>query len=321
VKYLITGGAGFIGSHLADRLVARGDEVYVIDDLSTGSKDNVAQLAGKSGFHATYDTILNRDLMLELVGTCDAVLHLAAAVGVKYIIDNPFESIKTNVEGTGLVFELANKFKKKVFLASTSEIYGKQSKSPLAEDDERILGPTTIARWSYSSTKALDEFLLMAYYKKYGLPFIVARFFNTVGPRQSAAYGMVLPRFVEQALAGGDITVFGTGEQTRTFVHVSDVAGAVLGLLDDGACEGQIFNIGGDEEVTMNDLARRVKKIAGSASKIVHVPYEKAYEKDFEDMERRVPDVSKIRKFIGFKPTLGLDAVIKDVVEFYRSGK
>ncbi len=319
MRVLITGGAGFIGSYLAEQYLGRGDEVYVIDDLSTGSLDNLRQSSANRRFHFVNDSILNRDAMLELTGICDIVVHLAAAVGVKLIIDEPLKSIHTNIVGTEVVLELANKFRKKTFIASTSEVYGRNSSVPLREDDARIYGSTSIARWSYAATKAMDEFLALAYYRTKQLPVVVARFFNTVGPRQTGRYGMVIPRFVGQALRNEPITVFGDGSQTRSFTSVEDVVRGVIGLIDESRAVGEIFNIGGDEEISINDVAERVRRRAGSSSPIVHVPYEQAYQEGFEDMERRVPDITKIRELIGYENRVNLDSILDGVIEYERT--
>jgi UDP-glucose 4-epimerase len=319
VKILITGGAGFIGSYLADAYLKRGDEVYVIDDLSTGSLENIRQIAANPQFHFVNDTILNREAMLELTGICDVVVHLAAAVGVKLIIDEPLKSIHTNIVGTEIVLELANKFRKKTFIASTSEVYGRNSNVPLREDDPRIYGSTSVARWSYAATKAMDEFLALAYFRTKQLPVIVARFFNTVGARQTGRYGMVIPRFVGQALRNEPITIFGDGNQTRAFTSVEDVVRGVIALIDEPKAVGEIFNIGGDEEFSINEVARRIKSAVGSSSPITHIPYEQAYQQGFEDMERRVPDVTKIRNLTGYKNRLNLDSILASVIEYERT--
>jgi UDP-glucose 4-epimerase len=319
LKVLITGGAGFIGSYLSEAYLSRGDEVYVVDDLSTGSLANIDALLKNPLFHFVNDTILNRDAMLELVGICDVVVHLAAAVGVKLIIDEPLKSIHTNIAGTEMVLELANKFRKKIFIASSSEIYGRNSNAPLSEEETRVYGPIHIARWSYAATKAMDEFMALAYYKTKQLPIVIARFFNTVGPRQTGRYGMVIPRFVGQALRNEPITVFGDGTQTRNFTYVEDVVRGVIGLIDEPRAIGEIFNIGGDGEISMNDLAERIKGIARSSSQIRHVPYSEAYEEGFEDMERRVPDITKIKRFIGYRNTYDLDKILAKVVEYERT--
>ena len=318
MRILITGGAGFIGSYLAEAYLARGDEVYVIDDLSTGCLENIKPHLKNPRFHFVNDTILNRDVMLELTGICDVVAHLAAAVGVQLIIDEPLKSIHTNILGTEVVLELANKFRKMTFLASTSEVYGRNSKVPLKEDDTRIYGSTDVARWSYAASKAMDEFLALAYYRTKMLPVIVARFFNTVGPRQTGRYGMVIPRFVGQALRNEPITVYGDGKQTRNFTYVGDVVKGVMALIDSPESVGEIFNMGGEGEISINDLAQKVKDLTGCSSSIEHVPYEKAYQEGFEDMERRVPDISKIKRLIGYENTHDLDAILDKVIEYER---
>ena len=320
MRVLITGGAGFIGSYLSETYLQRGDEVYVIDDLSTGSLDNIKPFQNNPRFHFVQDTILNRMAMLELTGICDVLAHLAAAVGVRLIIDQPLTSLHTNIVGTEIVLELANKFRKKVFLASTSEVYGRNCKVPLHEEDNRIYGSTTVARWSYASTKALDEFLGLAYWKTKQLPVIVARFFNTVGPRQTGRYGMVIPRFVAQALRNEPITVYGDGKQTRNFTYVGDVVRCITSLIDHPRAVGEIFNIGGEGEISINDLATRVKELTGSTSSIVHIPYESAYQEGgFEDMERRVPDITKVKNLVGYSNTHTLDDILHKVIEFERS--
>jgi UDP-glucose 4-epimerase len=319
LRILITGGAGFIGSYLAEAYLARGNEVYVIDDLSTGSLANIQQFSKNPLFHFVNDTILNREVMLELIGICDVIAHLAAAVGVKLILDEPLKSIHTNIVGTEIVLELANKFRKKTFLASTSEVYGRNSKVPLHEIDIRVYGSTHLARWSYAATKAMDEFLALAYYRTKQLPIIIARFFNTVGPRQTGRYGMVIPRFVGQALRNDPITVYGDGNQTRNFTYVEDVVRGVIALIDEPRAVGEIFNIGGNDEISMNGLAERVKAITKSASPIAHVPYDEAFQEGFEDMERRVPDISKIANLVGYKNTHDLDSILAKVVEYERT--
>ncbi len=319
MRILITGGAGFIGSYLAEACLDRGEEVYVIDDLSTGSLENIRLLLGNPRFHFVEDTILNREVVLELTGICDTVVHLAAAVGVRLIIEEPLKSIHTNIVGTEIVLELADKFRKKTLIASTSEVYGRNSKVPLREDDMRIYGSTDLARWSYAATKAMDEFLALAYYRTRRLPVIIARFFNTVGPRQTGRYGMVVPRFAGQALRNEPITVFGDGNQTRSFTYVGDVVRGVLGLIDEPKAVGEIFNIGGETEISINELAARIRALTGSSSPIVHIPYENAYMEGFEDMERRVPDITKIRTLIGYKNTHDLDSILAKVVEYERT--
>jgi UDP-glucose 4-epimerase len=319
LKILITGGAGFIGSYLAGACLSRGDEVYVIDDLSTGSLVNIKPFAENPLFHFVHDTIMNREIMLELTGICDLVAHLAAAVGVQLILDEPLKSIHTNIVGTEIVLELANKFRKKTFIASTSEIYGRNSQVPLSETDIRIYGSTHLARWSYAATKAMDEFLALAYYRTKQLPVIIARFFNTVGPRQTGQYGMVIPRFVGQALRNEPITVYGDGNQTRNFTYVEDVVRGVTGLIDEPKAVGEIFNIGGEGEISMNELAKRIKAIARSSSPITHVPYNEAFQEGFEDMERRVPDITKIKNLTGYSNTHDLDSILTKVVDYEKN--
>lgn len=319
MKVLITGGAGFIGSYLAEAYLSRGDEAYVIDDLSTGSRDNIHHLLTHPLFHFVNDTILNREVVLELTGICDVVVHLAAAVGVKLIIDEPLKSIHTNIAGTEIVLELANKFRKKVFIASTSEVYGRNSKVPLSEDDARIYGSTAVARWSYAATKATDEFLALAYFRNKQLPVIIARFFNTIGPRQTGQYGMVIPRFVGQALRNEPLTVYGDGNQTRTFTYAGDVVNGIIALIDEPRAAGEIFNLGGDEEISINELAGRILSMTGSASPLLHIPYEQAYQEGFEDMERRVPDLTKIKRLIGYRNTCSLEGMLAKVIEYERS--
>ncbi len=319
MKILITGGAGFIGSYLAEACLKRGDEVYVVDDLSTGSLSNINHLMPDSRFRFTEDSILNRETLLEHIGICDVVVHLAAAVGVKLIIDEPLKSIHTNIAGTENVLELANKFRKTVFLASSSEVYGKNSKVPLSESDMRMYGPTQILRWSYAATKAMDEFMALAYHRTQNLPVIIARFFNTVGPRQTGRYGMVIPRFIAQALKNDPITVFGDGTQTRSFTYVEDVVQGIMGLIEEPRAIGEIFNIGGEKEVSINDLARNILAVTGSRSKIRYIPYDEAYQEGFEDMERRVPDITKIKKLIGYKNTHSLEDILARVAEYEKN--
>jgi UDP-glucose 4-epimerase len=315
MRFLITGGAGFIGSHLADRLVARGDEVVALDDLSTGSAANVAHLADEPLFSLVRGTILDHPLVSGLVAKTDVVLHLAAAVGVKLIIDRPLESLITNIRGTEIVLDTAARWERKILLTSTSEIYGKNVTGPLSEDADRILGSPFKSRWSYSTAKAVDEILAQAYWRDRGVPSIVSRLFNCVGPRQTGEYGMVVPRFARQALTGADVTVFGDGEQRRSFCHVLDTVDALIALVDTPGAVGDVFNVGAPYELTINQLAERVISAAGSSSSIVHVSYDDAYEEGFEDMERRVPDISKIRALTGWEPKLDLDRIIDDVLE------
>ena len=317
LRVLITGGAGFIGSHLSDAYVARGDEVFCIDDLSTGSIDNIAHLKGHARFHYSIDTVHNQPVVAELIDQCDVVFHLAAAVGVKLIVESPVRTIETNVKGTEVVLSQANKKKKKVLLASTSEVYGLSNDVPFREDGNLVMGATTKGRWSYACSKAIDEFLALAYWREKKLPTVVVRLFNTVGPRQTGQYGMVIPTFVKQALSGRPITVFGTGEQTRCFGFVRDVVGALINLMERDEAVGEVFNIGSNEEVSIMELARRVRELTGSNSEIVTVPYDEAYEEGFEDMPRRVPDISKVGALTGFRPTVTLDQILQSVIEYY----
>jgi UDP-glucose 4-epimerase len=318
MRVLITGGAGFIGSHLADAYLARGDEVFALDDLSTGSVENIRHLKAHPRFHYTIDSVHRASVVAELVDECDLVFHLAAAVGVKLIVESPVRTIETNVHGTEVVLAQASKKKKKVFVASTSEVYGLSTQVPFREDGPLVLGATTKGRWSYACSKAIDEFLALAYWRERKLPVVVARFFNTVGPRQTGRYGMVIPTFVRQALTGRPITVFGDGSQTRCFCDVTDVVGAVVKLMDHPGAVGQVFNVGSAEEVSIAELAEVVKVLAESPSEIVQVPYAEAYEDGFEDMPRRVPDTTKARELVGFKPTKSLEEIIKRVIAFQR---
>jgi UDP-glucose 4-epimerase len=319
LRVLITGGAGFIGSHLSDAYVARGDEVYVIDDLSTGSIDNIAHLKKHERFHYTIDSVHNQPVVAELIDQCDVVFHLAAAVGVKLIVESPVRTIETNVRGTEVVLSQANKKKKKVLVASTSEVYGLSNDVPFREDGNLVMGATTKGRWSYACSKAIDEFLALAYWREKKLPTVVVRLFNTVGPRQTGQYGMVIPTFVRQALAGRPITVYGTGEQTRCFGFVKDVVGALVSLMEKDEAVGGVYNIGSNEEVSINQLAEKVRELTGSKSEIVRVPYDEAYEEGFEDMPRRVPDISKVGALTGFKPTVKLEEILQSVIAYYSS--
>jgi UDP-glucose 4-epimerase len=317
MKFLITGGAGFVGSHLAGALLDRGDEVYAIDNLSTGSIENIEHLKEHPRFHYTIDTISNEPVAAELVDRVDVVFHLAAAVGVRLIVESPVHTIETNVHGTETILNLANKKKKKVLIASTSEVYGKNANVPFREDSDLVMGPTTKGRWSYACSKAIDEFLALAYFKEKKLPVVIVRLFNTVGPRQTGQYGMVIPTFVKQALSGRSITVFGDGSQSRCFTDVSDVVQGLAELAVHPGAEGEVFNIGTEHEITILDLAKKVKKMTGSMADIVFVPYEKAYEEGFEDMPRRVPDISKIQGLIGYRPSLTLEQTLKRVIDFF----
>lgn len=319
MRVLITGGAGFVGSHLSEALLERGDEVFILDNLSTGSFDNVVHLKGHPRFHYTIDTVTNEPVLAELIDRCDIVVHLAAAVGVKLIVEQPVHTIETNVHGTEVVLKIANKKKKLVLIASTSEVYGKSVDVPFREDADLVLGPTSKHRWAYACSKMIDEFLALAYWKERKLPVIVVRLFNTVGPRQTGQYGMVIPNFVRQALAGQPITVFGDGTQSRSFTYVGDVVRAMVALIDEPRAVGQVFNIGnGHDEISIGDLAAKIKSMTGSRSEIVNIPYDQAYEAGFEDMPRRVPDISRIRSLVGYEPTVQLDETLQRVIEHFR---
>ncbi|MGC1106692.1 MAG: GDP-mannose 4,6-dehydratase [Candidatus Acidiferrales bacterium] len=318
MRALITGGAGFIGSHLAEALLARGDDVFILDDLSTGSVENIRHLKSSAKFHYVFDALQNRHLLAELVDESDVVFHLAAAVGVRLIVESPVRTIETNVNGTQLVLDAASKKRKLVFTASTSEVYGKSTHVPFCEDSDLVLGPTTKGRWSYAASKALDEFLGLSYWKEKKLPVIVARFFNTVGPRQTGRYGMVLPNFVSQALSGAPITIYGSGKQSRCFCHVHDAVEAIIRVVDSGKAVGEVVNIGSDEEVTIEGLAQVVKQRAQSDSEIVYVPYDQAYEPGFEDMLRRVPSLKKLAMMTKFSPQIPLPAIVDSVIAHFR---
>jgi UDP-glucose 4-epimerase len=313
-RYLVTGGAGFIGSHLTEMLLRRGDEVVALDNLSTSTRANVAHLEGHAGFRFVHGSVLDELLVDELTHECDVVVHLAAAVGVKLIVEQPLRSLTTNIRGSEIVLEAAHRYRRTILLTSTSEIYGKNPAVPLAETADRVLGSSTVARWAYSTAKAVDEMLAFAYHKERSLPIVVVRLFNTVGPRQSGAYGMVVPRFVRQALAGEPLTVFGDGSQTRCFCHVVDVSDALVRLLDEPAAIGQVVNVGSQEEISILDLARRVIARVGSTSPIETIPYEIAYESGFEDMQRRVPDLGRVGRLVGWRPVRDLDAILDDTI-------
>jgi len=319
VHVLITGGAGFIGSHLAEELLSRGQTVHVLDDLSTGSIGNIRHLRAETGFAYTIDSCHDPRVVAELVDDADYIYHLAAAVGVQLIVDSPVRTIETNVHTTEIVLAQASKKAKPVFLASTSEVYGKSSAIPFTEDGDIVMGATTRGRWSYACSKALDEFLALAYFRERGLPTIVGRMFNTVGPRQSGRYGMVVPNLVRQALSGQPITVYGNGEQRRCFCDVRDVVRALSALLAREDLAGEVFNIGSTEEVSILELARRVKAATGSDSEITLVPYEEAYGEGFEDMRRRVPDISKIERVLDWRPTASLDQILDEVITHQRT--
>ena len=319
MRALLTGGAGFVGSHLAEALLNQGHTVEVIDDLSTGSMDNVVHLMDRPGFRVTIDTVMNESLVGQMVDRADVIFHLAAAVGVKLIVEAPVRTIETNVHGTEVVLKQAKRRGQRVFVFSTSEVYGKSTAVPFTETADLVMGPTSKHRWAYACSKALDEFLALAYFKEYQLPVVVVRLFNTVGPRQTGRYGMVIPNFVRQALAGEPITVFGDGTQSRAFTFVGDVVTGLLSLAASDAVVGEVFNIGNHEEISMMDLAIKVRALTGSASEIVLIPYDQAYEAGFEDMPRRVPNLDKIRAAVGYAPTVGLDEILRRVIAHERA--
>jgi UDP-glucose 4-epimerase len=318
MQMLITGGAGFIGSHLVEALLARGHTVTAVDDLSTGRYTNIEALAEHPKFQFVYETITNETVMDRLASTSDVIFHLAAAVGVELIIKDPVQTLETNIQGSEVVLRLARRYRRKVLIASTSEVYGKSAALPFREDADRVMGPTIKSRWSYAESKAIDEFLGLAYHKQFGLPVVICRFFNTVGPRQTGTYGMVIPRLVQQALAGRPLTVYGDGQQTRCFCNVKDTVRAVIELAATPQAVGEIFNVGSQEEITIAALAERILARTGSASQLVRVPYDEAYEKGFEDMQRRVPSIDKIRAAIGWQPTVSLDETLDAVIGYFR---
>ncbi len=319
MKALITGGAGFIGSHLSEGLIKAGHKVAVLDDLSTGRLENVSSFKDNPNFELIIGTILNEELMDKLSERCDVIFHLAAAVGVELIVKRPLDSLTTNIKGSEIVLDMANRYRKKILITSTSEIYGKNVNGPLKEDDDRILGSPLKTRWSYSTAKAVDEMLAYVYWKEKGVPSVIVRLFNTVGPRQTGAYGMVMPRFVSQALKNEPITVYGTGKQSRCFLHVKDAVNTLVKLIDNPKAIGEVFNVGSQEEISIEQLAGQIIKLTGSKSKVEYIPYEKAYEEGFEDMQRRVPDITKIRKLTGFNPTATLSEIIKDIVYYIKN--
>jgi UDP-glucose 4-epimerase len=318
MRYLVTGGAGFLGSHLTETLLAEGHEVLVLDDLSTGSEKNLAQVRDHPNFRLTQDTLFHAPVTTDLVGQSDAVIHLAAAVGVFQIVKSPVRTLETNIRGTEIVLSSAARWGKPTLVASTSEVYGKSAQVPFSEEDDCVLGPSSKSRWSYAASKLVDEFLALSYFKERGLPAVVARLFNIAGPRQTGRYGMVIPRFVRQALEGGPITVFGDGKQTRCFAHVKDAVRAIMGLLRDPKAMGQVFNVGGDREISIEDLARLVRDRANPAATIEYLPYDKAYEEGFEDMRRRVPDLRKIAALISYRPTVSLEEIVDGVIAYER---
>lgn len=319
MRALVTGGAGFIGSHLSERLLENGYEVVVIDDLSTGKLENIEQARKNKAFAFVQDNVRNSEVMQLLAEQCDIIFHLAAAVGVQLIVDEPVRTIETNIHGCEVVLEAANKFKRKVLIASTSEVYGKSEDVPFNEDDDSVLGSTRFSRWSYACSKAIDEFLAFAYQQQYGLPVIIARIFNVIGPRQSGRYGMVVPRFVESAMKNEPLCVYGTGKQSRCFAHVSDVTGALISLMNCQDAQGQVFNVGSNEEITIEQLADKIIELTGSKSKKQIIPYEQAYGKPFDDMLRRVPSLKRIEKLVGYKPQMTLEQSLKSVIDYIKT--
>lgn len=317
-KMLITGGAGFVGSYLSEELLSRGYSVTAIDNLSTGRLENIAHLKNNPDFELVTGTIMNEKIMDELVAQSEVVFHLAAAVGVRLIIEKPVETIETNILGTEIIYKLVNKHKKKVIITSTSEIYGKNNEIPFRETADSVYGPTIKSRWSYACSKAIDEFLGLAYYHEKKLPVVIVRLFNTVGPRQTGTYGMVVPTFVQQALLGHSLTVYGSGEQTRCFANVKDIVWAIAQLAETPAAVGEVYNIGTTEMISIMELAEKIKKLSNSNSEIVKVSYDEAYETGFEDMQQRMPDISKIEKAIGFKPKIKLEKTIKEIIEYFK---
>ena len=317
MKVLITGGAGFIGSHLCEKLLNMGDEVTALDNLSTGRYENVAHLKENEKFNLVVGSILDKELVDKLCQNSDAIFHLAAAVGVELIVKHPLESLTTNIKGSEIVLDMAQRYNKKVLITSTSEIYGKNTNGPLKEEDDRILGSPLKSRWSYSTAKAVDEILAYVYWREKGLPTIIVRLFNTVGPRQTGAYGMVIPRFVTQALKGEALTVYGDGNQSRCFLHVKDAVDTLVKLMQNPRAQGEVFNVGSQQEITIKELAEKVIRLMGSKSKIVYIPYDQAYEEGFEDMQRRIPDISKIQNLIGYRPTINLEGILKSVIQYF----
>ncbi len=319
MRVLITGGAGFIGSHLCERYLQDGCEVDVIDDLSTGNIKNLRNCMGEKAFTFAHDTVLNENMMYTLIDKCDMVFHLAAAVGVKLIVERPVRTIETNIKGTEVVLDVARKFGKKVMIASTSEVYGKNTKVPFKEDDDRILGSTTFSRWSYACSKAIDEFLGLAYFKEYQLPVLLVRLFNTVGERQTGQYGMVIPRFVHAALTDSPLSIYGDGKQRRCFAYVQDVLDGIIALTKSPQSWGNVFNIGSTEEISIEQLAQTIIQKVGSSSPIQYIPYEKVYGQGFDDMFRRKPCLEKIERLVGYKPHTSLDTILDHIIEYYRT--
>lgn len=315
---LVTGGAGFIGSHLCERLLKDGHLVDVIDDLSTGNIANLKNCMGNEKFNFYNDSVINEKMMYTLIDKSDMIYHLAAAVGVQLIVDQPVRTIVTNIKGTEVVLEIAKKFQRKVLIASTSEIYGKSERFPFKEDDDSVLGSTTYSRWSYACSKAIDEFLGLAYHRQFGLPVIIMRFFNTVGERQTGQYGMVIPRFVKAALMGEPLNIYGNGKQARCFAHVLDIINGVTALVNDSTSYGNVYNIGSTEEISIEDLAVKIKEMTGSSSEIKYIPYEEAYGQAFDDMNRRVPCLERIQKQVGYQPRISLDETLKRIIDYFR---
>ncbi|MHC4844179.1 MAG: GDP-mannose 4,6-dehydratase [Planctomycetota bacterium] len=321
MKVLITGGAGFIGSHLAEKLLATGHEVIAIDNLSTGSLNNVENIIKNPKFEFIYDNVRNAEMMHVLVEKCDIIYHLAAAVGVQLIVDEPVHTIETNIHGSEVVLNVANKFRKKILIASTSEVYGKSENVPFKEDDDTVMGSTKYSRWSYACSKAIDEFLGMAYYEQFSLPVVIARFFNTVGPRQTGQYGMVVPRFVERALKNEPILIYGTGKQARCFGYVGDVIEAIIALMNCPDAPGQVYNVGSQEEISIEDLAKKIIEMTGSKSEVKYISYEEAYGKPFDDMMRRIPCLDRIKQRISYEPKTDLEQILQSVIDDIKQRK
>ena len=321
MKVLITGGAGFIGSHLTERLLKKNNEVYSIDDLSTGSIENIGHLKENKKFHYVIDTIFNESLIRELIDKCDIIYHHAAAVGVQLIVQSPVRTIETNIYGTEIVLKYANLKKKKVVITSTSEVYGKSTKIPFSESDDLIIGPTNMGRWSYACSKAIDEFLAIAYWKEKKLPVVIVRLFNTIGPRQTGKYGMVVPSFIKCALANEPIPIYGSGKQSRCFTYISDVVDGLIALSEEPKAVGEVFNIGNPEEITIENLAKKIKKMTNSKSELKYISYSEAYGEGFEDMMRRIPDISKIQKYVGYSPKVSLDEMLEITIEWMRKNQ